>query len=492
MKPKDASLAFLNVILLVILVVSVHGSVYNRYLGAAVPVSAETPKVVLEQGTTGNSTIYANKTSALASFKASRNMHDYVDNDISNVDSSANKGTHSSFTAQQAGPDSIYDRLTEEDTGPINNWGITSSTFTGTSTHTTYRYMGGVSPNLDNMKVTRLHIRYSGTGTVAIALYTGGTLTDPTGAVKRTEAYNVAVSNGWNTIDVPDYNWEKNTTTWIGWARSGGSVYYSTSSADAGNFQSARGRWEQTTPANADETSPMPTNPGSGSFSNYWYAMYVEYEIPNYQLDLEAQWTNATYNLSNEALCIFGGTMGSEDIHVDAWNGTAWHNLFLDLASGWNNVSVSSYLNSPTFTIRFKGGAESGDTVQDSWNIDATLLHVWDSESAYDYVLKVTNQVTNGWKINLQVYGSSNIGRISDAIMKFHDGTTSNQIIIQSGTITQTQGPPYDLTNSATVYISVSNLQATTNEESYLYVYLKILVPNTSTYNLLVVTFKIT
>ncbi len=41
----------------------------------------------------------------------------YVDNDVSNVDSSPDKGTHSNFTAQQYGPDGINDMLTEAVSG---------------------------------------------------------------------------------------------------------------------------------------------------------------------------------------------------------------------------------------------------------------------------------------------------------------------------------------------------------------------------------------
>jgi hypothetical protein len=37
----------------------------------------------------------------------------YVDNNSSNVESPANTGSQSNFTAQQAGPDSSYDTLTE-------------------------------------------------------------------------------------------------------------------------------------------------------------------------------------------------------------------------------------------------------------------------------------------------------------------------------------------------------------------------------------------
>jgi PKD repeat protein len=320
------------------------------------------------------------------------NAENFVNNNSSNIDGSdpANKGSHGNFTAQRY-QDPFCDTLTEQNTGGVGNWGITSSSFTVTATHTEYRYMGGTSPNIENMKVTKLHIRYSGAGTMAIALYTGGSLTNPTGASKKTEAYNVTLSAGWNVIDVPDYNWPKNTVTWIGWCHAGGSVYCSSSSADAGNFQSARGRWSQTTPSDADETSPMPTNPGSGSFSNYWYAVYVEYEVINYELDLEVQWINLDYNKTNEYLCIRTGSTdwGSEDIRVDVWTGS-WTNIILDLAPDtWNNISISTYLTSPTLTIRFKGGTESKDANKDSWDIECSLVHVWSSETNYELDLEI-------------------------------------------------------------------------------------------------------
>jgi len=323
---------------------------------------------------------------------AVNNTENFVDNNSSNIDGSdpADKGSHGNFTAQQYA-DSFYDTLTEENTGGADVWGITSSAFTSTATHSNYRYMGGTSPDIDNMKVTKLHVRYSGTGTMAIALYTGGSLTNPTGATKRTEVYNVALSAGWNVIDVPDYNWSKNTITWIGWCHSGGSVYYSSSSADAGDFQSARGRWSQTTPSNANETSPMPTNPSSGSFGNSWFAVYVEYEILNYELDLEVQWTTADYHEANEYLCIRTGSTnwGAEDIKIDVWTGS-WTNIISDLASNtWNNISISTYLTSSTLTIRFKGGTESSDTNKDSWDIECSLIHVWSYETNYELDLEI-------------------------------------------------------------------------------------------------------
>jgi hypothetical protein len=96
----------------------------------------------------------------------------------------------------------------------------------------------------------------------------------------------------------------------------------------------------------------------------------------NYEIDLEVQWTNVDYSETNEELCIYGGTMGSENLQVDVWTGASWQNVIPNLNNGWNNYTVSSYLTSSTFTIRFKGSNETADSIQDSWDIDATLLHV--------------------------------------------------------------------------------------------------------------------
>jgi hypothetical protein len=215
----------------------------------------------------------------------------------------------------------------------------------------------------------------------------------------------------------------------------------------------------------------------------------------NYELDLEEQFTSANFSRTNEELCIRMGAMNGETLSVQWWNatGSSWLTIIASLtANDWNNVSVTSYLTSATFTIRYKGGTETDDTNQDSWQIDAALLHVW-TESTYDHVLQVVNQVDDNWTINLQVYDTSNIvPRLLKTTISFHDGSSSDQIIVDDGAVTQTEGPPYSLTGNATVYISVSNLQSINAETSYLYVYLKIRIPNTTTYLLYVITFEVT
>jgi hypothetical protein len=90
----------------------------------------------------------------------------------------------------------------------------------------------------------------------------------------------------------------------------------------------------------------------------------------------------------------------SETIRVDVWFGGSWQNVFSDLSNGWNNVSVSSYLTSSTFTIRFKGGSETGDLVQDRWNIDATVLHVWSDEYTSEVEFTGVSNTENWTQLN--------------------------------------------------------------------------------------------
>ena len=98
----------------------------------------------------------------------------------------------------------------------------------------------------------------------------------------------------------------------------------------------------------------------------------------NYELDLEVQWTHADYDETNELLCIYLNSSSGENLLVEVWNETSssWDSL-ATLAVGWNNVTVSSYLTSEEFTIRFVGETETGDSTQDYWTVDATLIKCW-------------------------------------------------------------------------------------------------------------------
>jgi len=101
----------------------------------------------------------------------------------------------------------------------------------------------------------------------------------------------------------------------------------------------------------------------------------------NYKLDLEIQWTSATFTQDYAELCIYAGNLTAENIRVDVWNNSVWTNIAFDLtAYSWNNFSIGTWLTSATFTIRFRGDFEVGDTTQSFWEIDCSLLHTWDNE----------------------------------------------------------------------------------------------------------------
>lgn len=145
--------------------------------------------------------------------------------------------------------------------------------------------------------------------------------------------------------------------------------------------------------------------------------------------------------------------------------------------------------------LRFSNIARSANWMKAcyQYQVDQSKF-TYGSEEFVSAVLKVANQVTSAWNLNLRVYNSSNIARLSNVIISFNDGTSSNQVVISNGIITQSQGPLYNLPGGVgqTVYISMSNVQASTTGTSYLYVYLKTLTPGTSTYLLYIITFEIT
>jgi signal peptidase len=91
------------------------------------------------------------------------------------------------------------------------------------------------------------------------------------------------------------------------------------------------------------------------------------------------------------------------------------------------------------------------------------------SLATYDYVLKITNNNSDSWLVNLKAYESSNIERIQHAIISFHNGSTSSQIIIDNGVITQTEGQMLELSNS-TIHIKITELLVNSPGDSFLYI----------------------
>jgi hypothetical protein len=137
-------------------------------------------------------------------------------------------------------------------------------------------------------------------------------------------------------------------------------------------------------------------------------------------------------------------------------------------------------------------GSSTIYTNSTSAKVSVTATFIAASNS--DYVLKVVNQVADNWKVSLKVYNNSSLSRISSLNVTFHDGTTSNQIAVSGGSIVKSEGGQYDLPGgvNSTIFIKMSNLQTTATGTSYIYTYLRIQKPNTTTYMLYVIKFEIT
>jgi len=442
--------------------------------------SVSAPPVILEGGIVGTNTIYMNSTSAKVSVEAP--LFDYVDNNDPNVDSSADKGMHSNFTAQQAGPDSIYDNLTET---------LSSAGSFGKTT------IGGLTTQINNPHtiVCKFTAPEAGNITSITIWLDGGSLpsgprvvlySDSAGSpssLLRNATFTPA--GGWNTVPITAYSMTAGEVLWLGTTASGDSTIYA---------------WDTGTTNQFAQREAYLSDPfGTATFSAKDMSVYANYTtVATYLLDLEVQWTNADYTQPNAELCIKTGALsGSENIQVKVWNntGSSWHWIMNLTASQWNNVSITSYLTSNTFTVQFLGGTETGDTTQDSWNIDATLLHVWTVDATYDYVLRLNNTETDSWQIRLKKHSDSNINRLQNCTIYFHNSSdeASGQIKIENGnyTVNGDEGPWYDLHDSETIYVAMT---AETNSTgiSYVYAHLEIRIPELTTYAQYIIAFEIT
>jgi len=411
------------------------------------------PPVELQEGTAENctSTIYTNGTSAKVSVEVSgtgvTNVEDYVDNNTSDVDSNADKGTHTNFTAQQYGPDLINDTLTEANTtvGYEYIWisgnddyvrKLSKSDPGGTeilSWDTGTSYPFGCEHRIENGSEYIYIVDYGDDVLIKFHANNGSQVTQWDISGYAANAYGLA----WNgsrwfigdwvndliyQVDPADPTVAERSFSYSGisdceglaWD---GSYLWAVDRNDNiyridiyGNIQ-ASWTFAPTDPTGIayDTTSGhlwiTQRSPGylyeyytNGTQINSWDpagslpqgAAYACIEEGTYQLDVEVQWTNVDHDEPYEFLCIYGGTMGAENIRVDVWYNSVWQNVFTDLTSGWNNVSVSPYLDASNFTIRFKGGTETFDYTQDTWDVDAVLLHVWTGNEVLGNATTVT------------------------------------------------------------------------------------------------------
>ncbi|MHA2150826.1 MAG: hypothetical protein ACXAAQ_02385, partial [Candidatus Thorarchaeota archaeon] len=119
----------------------------------------------------------------------------------------------------------------------------------------------------------------------------------------------------------------------------------------------------------------------AGEWSVYTVALRPTAGPDNYMLDLETTFTSVdTTDVDNAELCIYVDNVDSENITVEIDDGS-WVELFSDLNTGWNNVSILTHLSS-TMTIRFIDGISSNDSIQSSWTLNCVLIRTEEESTA--------------------------------------------------------------------------------------------------------------
>jgi hypothetical protein len=79
------------------------------------------------------------------------------------------------------------------------------------------------------------------------------------------------------------------------------------------------------------------------------------------------------------------------------------------------------------------------------------------TETYYEYMLNITNLSNNiNYTAKLENATIDGIGRLTNFTAYFHDGTTSRQIEISNGTVTQSSGSWCSIATSTTIYISIA------------------------------------
>jgi len=242
-----------------------------------------------------------------------------------------------------------------------------------------------------------------------------------------------------------------------------------------------------------------------------WRGDWIEFKPTynsEYTVSTEFIFSNMTKNVPTRLnfTVVSEYDIASVNVTIQVWNYsspayvTSGEGYLTYTSSSSNETKLLSITTNPQFytsggyaKINVTGVKSTTTEFQQKIN-QIKLTYKYNASSTYDYVLKVVNQVANNWTVNLQVYNSFNISRLSSLNISLHDGTSSNQIAVSNGSIIKSEGEPYDLPGgvNSTIYMSMSNLQANTTDTSYLYVHLKIQKPNTTTYMLYVITFEIT
>jgi len=153
---------------------------------------------------------------------------------------------------------------------------------------------------------------------------------------------------------------------------------------------------------------------GDDIFIDHAYLGVSRAGADNYEFDREFSFTSLDTAQTNNYLCIFTGTIGSETLDIDVWEASAWADIGTDIVDAnddtWVNISISTWLDAGSEYFRFQGADEAADTSLSTWGLDGILIHSW-TDGVDDYELEWEHQVNvdidkDGWMLTLYGYSS--------------------------------------------------------------------------------------
>lgn len=188
----------------------------------------------------------------------------------------------------------------------------------------------------------------------------------------------------------------------------------------------------------------------------------------------------------------------SQKLHLRVWLALALFlllNCIIQSALGatYNLMRVQSYASCTLPSIILRNGTDNVSFVYESQTSAIITINATFEFATYSYTLNIDNNASEDCEVQLELYEAINISRISNMTITLHDNNSpSDQIIISNGSIAQSNGSFYTLSASSTIYVKVKDLKQTQEGNSYLHVYLKTRLVDTSVYTLYLVTFKLT
>ena len=155
-------------------------------------------------------------------------------------------------------------------------------------------------------------------------------------------------------------------------------------------------------------------------------------------------------------------------------------------------VTLNSNFSCESPTVILEHGANQTDTVYENSTSAKITINATSSQLTYNYSLNIRNNNTSLLEIRLECFEFTNASRVNTTIVLHDNYTSSKQITLNTGNLSQT-GNYYDLTSNSTIHIGIMNLIENSSEgATILQVHLRMRIPDTMTDTLYVITFEFT